>query len=81
MPIPYTALEVFEHLVKEEQGHIWTKEEDRRKSEQMRHFLLERFGSSSIAHVDKVALKDILEGKPLMMRTAFRKEVALGGKR
>lgn len=51
-PIPYTYMEVYEHLVKEEKGHIWTTKDDRVKSEQMRAFLMDRFGTSSIAHVD-----------------------------
>lgn len=32
-PIPYTYMEVYEHLIKEEKGHIWTTKEDRIKSE------------------------------------------------
>lgn len=28
-PIPYTYLEVYAHLVKEEKGHIWTTKEDK----------------------------------------------------
>ena len=72
-PIPYTYMEVYEHLVKEEKGHIWTTKEDRVKSEQMRAFLMDKFGTSSIAHVDDKELKNILEGPPLMMRTVYRK--------
>jgi len=39
----------------------------------MRNFLMEKFGTSSIVHVDDAELKNILEGKPLMMRTHYRK--------
>jgi len=45
----------------------------------MRAFLQDKFGTSSIAHVDDVELKNILEGKPLLMRTKYRKAVANGG--
>lgn len=42
---------------------------------------MDKFGTSSIAHVDEVELKNILEGKPLMMRTHYRKSVKMGGAR
>lgn len=42
---------------------------------------MDKFGTSSIAHVDDVELKNILEGKPLMMRTHYRKSVKVGGAR
>lgn len=38
-PIPYTAFEVYNHLIPEERGVYWATEEGKAKSKQMRQFL------------------------------------------
>jgi len=51
-PIPYTAYEVYAHLIPEEQGKVYSLEDQRKKSAEMRQFLQKQFGTSSIAHID-----------------------------
>lgn len=80
-PIPFTAYQVYSHLIPEEQGKVWSLEDDREKSRQMRQFLQKKFGTSSVANIDLQELKDVLEGEPLMKRTKYRKMVAIAGSR
>jgi len=77
-PIPYTALEVYSHLLPEETGKVWALEDDIAKSQKMRQFLQKQFGTSSVEHIDLQELKAVLEGEPLMKRTKYRKMVAVG---
>lgn len=77
-PIPYTALEVYSHLLPEETGKVWALEDDIAKSQKMRQFLQKQFGTSSVEHIDLAELKAVLEGEPLMKRTKYRKMVAIG---
>ena len=37
-PIPFSAKEVFEHLIPEEQGKLWANEQDKKKSAEMKKF-------------------------------------------
>jgi len=56
-------------------------EEDIIKSQKMRQFLQKKYGTSSIQHIDLAELKSVLEGEPLMLRTKYRKQVAIGSTR
>lgn len=72
-PIPFTAYEVYAHLIPEEQGKVWALEDDVIKSQKMRQFLQKEFGTSSIQHIELAELKKVLEGEPLMKRAMYRK--------
>lgn len=80
-PIPYSAYEVYQHLIPEEEGKVWAMEEDVVKSQKMRQFLQKKFGTSSIQHIELAELKLVLEGEPLMKRAMYRKQVAIGSTR
>lgn len=38
-PIPFSAQDIYEHLVPEEQGVLWSTEQDKKKSAEMKNFL------------------------------------------
>jgi hypothetical protein len=38
-PIPFSAQEVYEHLIPEESGTVWSNEQDKKKSAEMKNFL------------------------------------------
>lgn len=72
-PIPFTAKEVYEHLIPEEQGKVWQNDLDKKKSAEMKNFLQKEFGTTSVRDIELSEMKNVLEGEPLMKRTIYRK--------
>ena len=80
-PIPFSAKEVFEHLIPEELGKLWANEQDKKKSAEMKNFLQKTFGTTSVRDIELSELKKVLEGEPLMKRTMYRKMNAVAQSR
>lgn len=72
-PIPFTAKEVYEHLIPEEKGKVYKNDGDRKKSAEMKNFLQKQFGTTSVRDIELSEMKKVLEGEPLMKRTIYRK--------
>lgn len=80
-PIPFSAHEVYEHLIPEESGTVWSNEQDKKKSAEMKNFLQKQFGTTSVRDIELAELKKVLEGEPLMKRTMYRKMNAVAQSR
>lgn len=80
--VNFSTVEIYRTLIDEKKNPNQNQtEEHKQKIEKMKKFLKETMNTDEIDRIDLKDLKEAVEGKSMLSRVQYRKQVGLGGKK
>lgn len=80
--VEFSTVEIYRTLIEEKKNPNQNQsEEHKKKIEKMKKFLKETMHTDEIDRIDLKELKEAVEGKSMLTRVQYRKQVGLGGKK
>lgn len=73
----YNVTDFYKNLLAEQQGEADQSKEAQEARREMKETLKEHFKTDNIQEVDKDELKQLLEGKSLLSRISYRKQIGI----
>lgn len=80
--VEFTTVEIYRTLIEEKKNPNMNQTlEHKQKIDKMKKFLKETMNTDEIDRIELKDLKEAVEGKSMLSRVQYRKQVGLGGKK